>query len=132
MSHLLYLMFRCDRGCDGKFGKFVGTKHTPRCATVSEFWQHRAQLSSFWRPCRFLLAAVQHRSWIANHPKNLHLPGARVFARIFAPGIEYCPMKKDLYAEAVEKVWSLVHFQRRRSVTPGRRVTSLVRSQMRT
>ena len=25
-------MFRCDRGCDGKFGKFrnfVGTKHTP-------------------------------------------------------------------------------------------------------
>ena len=31
MGHLLYLMFRCDRGCDGKFGKFgsfVGTKHT--------------------------------------------------------------------------------------------------------
>ena len=31
MSHLLYLMFRCDRGCDGKFGKFgnfVGSKHT--------------------------------------------------------------------------------------------------------
>ena len=21
-------MFRCDRGCDGKFGNFVGTKHT--------------------------------------------------------------------------------------------------------
>ena len=33
MSHLLYLMFRCDRRCDGKFGKFenfVGTKHTHR------------------------------------------------------------------------------------------------------
>ena len=32
MGHLLYLMFRCDRGCDGKFekfGNFVGTKHTP-------------------------------------------------------------------------------------------------------
>ena len=31
MSYLLYLMFRCDRrcdGCDGKFGNFVGTKHT--------------------------------------------------------------------------------------------------------
>ena len=31
MGHLLYLMFRCDRGYDGKFGKFgnfVGTKHT--------------------------------------------------------------------------------------------------------
>ena len=31
MCHLLYLMFRCDRGCDGKFekfGNFVGTKHT--------------------------------------------------------------------------------------------------------
>ena len=31
MSHLLYLMFRCDKGYDGKFGKFgnfVGTKHT--------------------------------------------------------------------------------------------------------
>ena len=60
MGHLLYLMFQCDRECDGKFGKFVGTKHTPRCVTVSEFWQHRAQLSSFWRPCRFLLAAVSN------------------------------------------------------------------------
>ena len=33
MGHLLYLIFRCDRRCDGKFGKFgnfVGTKHTPR------------------------------------------------------------------------------------------------------
>ena len=32
MSYLLYLIFRCDRGCDGKFGKFenfVGTKHNP-------------------------------------------------------------------------------------------------------
>ena len=31
MDYLLYLMFRCDRrcdGCDGKFGNFVGTKHT--------------------------------------------------------------------------------------------------------
>jgi len=31
MSYLLYLMFRCDKrcdGCDGKFGNFVGTKHT--------------------------------------------------------------------------------------------------------
>ena len=42
MGHLLYLMFRCDRGCDGKFGKFgnfVGTKHTleqiPGCASVN-------------------------------------------------------------------------------------------------
>ena len=26
-------MFRCDRRCDGKFGKFVGTKHTP-CGLV--------------------------------------------------------------------------------------------------
>ena len=31
MDYLLYLMFRCDRrcdGCDGKFGNFVGTKPT--------------------------------------------------------------------------------------------------------
>ena len=32
MCYLLYLMFRsdkkCDR-CDGKFGNFMGTKHTP-------------------------------------------------------------------------------------------------------
>ena len=31
MDYLLYLMFRCDKrcdGCDGKFGNFVGTKHT--------------------------------------------------------------------------------------------------------
>ena len=36
MSHLLYLMFRCDRECDGKFrefGNFVGTKHTLRKLT---------------------------------------------------------------------------------------------------
>jgi len=34
MGHLLYLMFRCDRrcdGCDGKFGNFVGTKPVFRC-----------------------------------------------------------------------------------------------------
>ena len=33
MGYLLYLMFRCDRrcdGCDGKFGNLAGTKHTPR------------------------------------------------------------------------------------------------------
>ena len=29
MCHLLYLIFRCNRGCDEKFGKFMGTKHTP-------------------------------------------------------------------------------------------------------
>ena len=32
MDYLLYLIFRCDRrcdGCDGKFGNLVGTKHTP-------------------------------------------------------------------------------------------------------
>ena len=37
MGYLLYLMFRCDRrcdGCDGKFGNFVGTKHTPRRGIV--------------------------------------------------------------------------------------------------
>ena len=31
MGYLLYLMYRCDRrcdGCDGKFGNLVGTKHT--------------------------------------------------------------------------------------------------------
>ena len=28
MGYLLYLMFRCDKRCDGKFGNFVGTKHT--------------------------------------------------------------------------------------------------------
>ena len=31
MNYLLYLMFRCDRRCDGYNGKFenlVGTKHT--------------------------------------------------------------------------------------------------------
>ena len=34
MGYLLYLMFRCDRRCDrcdGKFGNFMGTKHTPSC-----------------------------------------------------------------------------------------------------
>ena len=31
MSYLLYLMFRCNRRCDGKFGNFVGTKHTLIC-----------------------------------------------------------------------------------------------------
>ena len=39
-----------------------------------------------------------------DHPKNLHLPGALVLLRIFAPEIEDCPMKKALYAEAVEKL----------------------------
>ena len=32
MGHLVYLMFRFDRGCDGKFekfGNFVVSKHTP-------------------------------------------------------------------------------------------------------
>ena len=38
MGYLLYLMFRCDRrcdGCDGNFGNFVGTKHTPDGHTLS-------------------------------------------------------------------------------------------------
>ena len=37
MGHLLYLMFRCDRRCDGKFGNFVGTEHSPsrKCEDVS-------------------------------------------------------------------------------------------------
>ena len=69
---------------------------TSRCAIVSEAWQQRAQLSSSCRLCLFLLAAVQQRSWSTNQPKNLHLPGARVFFRILAPGMGYCPMKKDL------------------------------------
>ena len=30
MDYLIYLIFRCDRRCDGKFGNFVGTKHTQR------------------------------------------------------------------------------------------------------
>ena len=37
MGYLLYLMFRCDRRCDGKFGKFgnfVVTKHTLTCISV--------------------------------------------------------------------------------------------------
>ena len=37
MGHLLYLMFWCDMGCDGKFGNFgnfVGTKHTIGPATI--------------------------------------------------------------------------------------------------
>ena len=37
MSYLLYLMFRCDKRCDGcdeKFGNFMGTKHTPHLKAV--------------------------------------------------------------------------------------------------
>ena len=36
MSYLLYLMFRCDRRCDGcdeKFENFVVTKHTQTRST---------------------------------------------------------------------------------------------------
>ena len=50
MDHLLYLMFRCDRRCDGKFGKFenfVGTKHTqsgedekPRTHCSKDYQKH--------------------------------------------------------------------------------------------
>ena len=49
MSYLLYLMFRCDRrcdGCDGKFGNFVGTKHTHRAIErqiSAQFSERRAQ-----------------------------------------------------------------------------------------
>ena len=38
MSYLLYLIFRCDRrcdGCDGKFGNLVGTKHTLCCKCMA-------------------------------------------------------------------------------------------------
>ena len=34
MGYLLYLMFRCDRRCDGKFGNLVGTKHTQGCLVL--------------------------------------------------------------------------------------------------
>ena len=36
MDYLLYLMFRCDRRCDGKFGNFVGTKHTLGIVAVED------------------------------------------------------------------------------------------------
>ena len=42
MCYLLYLMFRCDRrcdGCDGKFGNFVGTKHTLRTKACEKLWK---------------------------------------------------------------------------------------------
>ena len=45
-------MFRCDKrcdGCDGKFGNFVGTKHTPHdlysvaALTILEYPKNKAQ-----------------------------------------------------------------------------------------
>ena len=41
MSYLLYLMFRCDSECDGKFekfGNFVGSKHTLSQLTADQAW----------------------------------------------------------------------------------------------
>jgi len=64
MGHLLYLMFRCDRGCDGKFGKFgifVGTKHTPRedvvvllCSFNGPFRHRMDTKSSYFLEIRLL------------------------------------------------------------------------------
>ena len=69
---------------------------TSRWVIVSEAWQQRAQLSSSCKLCLFLLAVVQQQSWSTSQPKNLHLPGAWVFFRIVAPGMEYWPMKNAL------------------------------------
>ena len=91
---------QCRRSSTACQISLASEQPTRRCVIVSDSWQHRAQLSSVCRLCRRLLAEVQQRSWRTSHPKNLHLPGALVLLRIFAPGIEDCPMKKALYAEA--------------------------------
>jgi len=50
MSYLLYLMFRCDKrcdGCDGKFGNFVGTKHTLCLSDSSSRWTRKDASAEF-------------------------------------------------------------------------------------
>ena len=52
MGHLLYLMFRCDRGCDWKFGNFVGTKHTHYDLFHAPILRHaQPRLFCSWRQC---------------------------------------------------------------------------------
>ena len=65
MGHLLYLMFRCDRGCDGKFGKFgnfVGTKHTLKWLrhtiekkAITDRWNKHTLLRPFHFFCAYLV-----------------------------------------------------------------------------
>ena len=40
MSYLLYLMFQCDRRCDGKFGNLVGTKAVFSSKVPNFFFRH--------------------------------------------------------------------------------------------
>ena len=100
-----------------------------KCEIDSDSWAQRAQRSSSCKLCRFLLSAVQQRSWRTSQTKNLHFPGACVFFKHLAPGTSYCPMKKARYAEAVEKHWSLVHFHKNLSSESGLNWTALVASQ---
>ena len=74
-----------------------------KCEIDSDSWAQRAQRSSSCKLCRFLLSAVQQRSWRTSQTKNLHFPRVCVFFKHLAPGTSYCPMKKARYAEAVEK-----------------------------
>ena len=61
MDYLLYLMFRCDKrcdGCDGKFGNLVGTKHTyettaslSRLLSISQSKHWSMHASTQWIEC---------------------------------------------------------------------------------
>jgi len=69
MCYLLYLMFRCDRRCDrcdGKFGNFVGTKHTLCRKTLSQYSQIKKwRRTKHWRKWRFCSAKLGlDMSWI--------------------------------------------------------------------
>ena len=101
MSYLLYLMFRCNSrcdGCDGKFGNFVGTKHTlcVLCCLFDEEPSSSSQVSFLFKCggvlsvratqlCRTMRARRGER---ARHRKGAHdlRPACVKCALDFGPG----------------------------------------------
>jgi hypothetical protein len=62
----------------------------------------RGQTPLFGMPRRASLSEVQQRSWIASHPKNLYLSGAKEDQTSLAAGRAVRPAKQARYVSRVE------------------------------
>ena len=108
MDYLLYLMFRCDSGCDGKFGNFVGTKHTHGCARPSiplaSRQTTRRRIETRERPARVLRPPCESATNLASIHLCSLLLGERVRDTNAALELNFTVAESRLKPEGLQQV----------------------------
>jgi len=93
MGYLLYLMYRCDRrcdGCDGKFGNLVGTKHTHWWVN----WEKGVMSAKFYLGLMCWTLCLVDKKWFQNlkeHFSSLQKRRYNIFANILFQNIYIVP-----------------------------------------